>query len=109
MFFKDITFIKPNRALEKEFTHRNYAPRFRKKVFLDNTENAKLYVCGLGYGYYYINGALVTEDKFTAPVSDYQKTLWYNVYDVSHLLKKGENTFAVWCGNGWYNEDMPSS
>lgn len=109
MVFENITFIKPNRTLKKEFSYSNFAPRFRKKVFLDNTENAKLYVCGLGYGYYYINGALATEDKFTAPVSDYQKTLWYNVYDVSHLLKKGENTFAVWCGNGWYNEDMPSS
>ena len=30
----------------------------------------------------------ITEDLFTAPVSNYSKTLWYNTYDVSSLLHK---------------------
>ena len=36
-------------------------------------------------------------------MSDYWKTLWYNVYDVTNLLKEGRNSFAVLCGNGFYN------
>ena len=104
--FENIDFIKPNRKINKQFVYHNFAPMFRKKFYLEKTGNAKLYVCGLGYGYYYINGKPVSADKFTAPVSDYTKTLWYNVYDVTSLLCKGENTFAVWCGNGWYNEEM---
>lgn len=104
--FKNSSFIKANADFDKEYTGHNYAPMFRKKFRLDNVSNARLYVCGLGYGYYYINGKIVTEDKFTAPVSDYQKTLWYNTYDVSELLQEGENIVAVWCGNGWYNEEF---
>jgi len=100
-------FIKPDVKFVREYSLRDYSPLFRKKVMLDKIGNAKLYVCGLGFGYYYINGKKVSEDLFTAPVSDYRKTLWYNVYDVSHLLKKGENIFAVNCGNGFYNESLP--
>jgi len=108
MIFDNAVFIKPDVEFSREFTGRNYAPLFRKKVYLESTDNAVLYVCGLGFGYYYINGEPVSPDLFTAPVSDYRKTLWYNKYDVSHLLKKGENTIAVICGNGWYNEDLES-
>ncbi len=109
MSFDNAVFIKPKVEFVREDTGKNYAPMFRKKIYLDNTDNAKLYVCGLGYGYYYINGKKVTEDLFTAPTSDYRKTLWYNTYDVSHLLVKGENTIAVICGNGWYNEEVETT
>ncbi len=108
MIFDNAVFIKPDVEFIREYTGRNYAPMFRKKIHLENTDDAVLYVCGLGYGYYYINGKKVSDDLFTAPMSDYRKTLWYNKYDVSHLLKKGENTIAVICGNGWYNEDIES-
>lgn len=106
---KDIQFMKPPVQLAEEFDGTNYAPMFRKKFYLEDTRNAVLSVCGLGYGYYYINGQKVSEDLLTAPVSNYNKTVWYNVYDVTELLNKGENVIAVWCGNGWYNEDFPSA
>ncbi|MBQ7839971.1 MAG: family 78 glycoside hydrolase catalytic domain [Lachnospiraceae bacterium] len=107
--FENIRFMKPPITLAKEFTGKNHAPLFRKKFQLDEVKNARLYVCGLGYGYYYINGRPVSEDLFTAPVSNYTKTLWYNTYDVTGLLIPGENCIAVWCGNGWYNEDFPNA
>ena len=109
MLFENISFIKPAEKQLETFVNRNFSPMFRKKFRVASTKNAKLYVCGLGYGYYYINGKEVSKDRFTAPVSDYSKTLWYNVYDVSELLRNGENTIAVWCGNGFYNEDLPTT
>ena len=54
--FDNAIFIKPGVQFNGEFALKDYAPMFRKKVVLDNIDNAKLYVCGLGYGYYYING-----------------------------------------------------
>lgn len=108
MIFDNISFIKSSEKFKPEFTGRNIAPMFRKKFSLKKTNDAKLYVCGLGYGYYYINGKIVSNDLFTAPVSDYRKTLWYNVYNVSELLQEGENVLAVICGNGWYNEEFGS-
>lgn len=107
--FDNSSFIKADAEFVYEFAPKNLAPLFRKKFFLGKTGDAKLFVCGLGYAYYYINGIKVSDDLFTAPVSNYNFTLWYNVYDVSHLLKQGENTIAVICGNGWYNETVPTS
>lgn len=106
MIFDNAIFIKPDVEFKREFSYKNLAPMFRKTFVLNSTINARLYVCGLGYGYYYINGQKVSDDLFTAPFGNYFKTLWYNVYDVSHLLCEGENTIAVLCGNGWYNEAL---
>lgn len=107
--FEKSYFIKASQTFERDFTGFNHAPVFRKRFEVKDIQNAKLAVCGLGYGYYYINGIAVTEDKFTAPVSNYEKTLWYQVYDVTELLRVGENVIAVWCGNGWYNEEFRTS
>lgn len=109
MIFDGVSFIKPGVCFEREFKKHNYAPMFRKKFSADSIREGKLYVCGLGYAYYYINGVPISEDKFTAPVSDYNKTLWYNIYDVTDLLQDGENVIAVWCGNGWYNEEFKTA
>ena len=106
MVFDGISFIKPDVVWKKEFTGENHAPMFRKKFYVESVENARVYICGLGYGYCYINGKAITKDLFTAPMSNYDKTLWYNTYDVTEHIKKGENVIGVWCGNGWYNEDL---
>lgn len=107
--FENVSFIKSAADAPASFTNRNFAPQFRKRFILKSFQNAKLFVCGLGYGYYYLNGKSVSDDLFTAPVSNYQHTLWYNVYDVTQLLNRGENVIAAWCGNGWYNEDFKTS
>lgn len=102
--FENIHFIKAEPAFSKKAST---APMFRK-TFEINEEigSAVLSAAGLGYGYYWINGKKVTEDLFTAPVSDYRKTVWYNTYDVKELLKPGKNVIFIMCGNGWYNENM---
>lgn len=71
-------------------------------------KRASVTVCGLGIGYYYLNGEPITEDLFISPVSDYNKTLWTNEYDVTDKLYAGENLFAVIVGNGFYNESVDS-
>ncbi len=86
------------------------AVMFRRKFTVsDAALFATLHICALGYGYVYLNGIPVSEDLFCAPVSDYRKTLWYNSYDVSELLKDGENVLSVICGNGWYNESLKTA
>ena len=107
MNFKNASFIKPDVTFEKKC--RSYAPMFRKTFdFTGEISSAKLTVCGLGIGYFYINGEKVSEDLFTAPASDYTKTVWYNTYDVTDRIRQGKNLLAAQCGNGWYNEDIPT-
>ena len=108
MVFENSSFIKPRGDFDA--LRLDYAPMFRKKFEItEPIENAVLTVCGLGYGYYYINGEEVSKDLFTAPVSNYDKTLWYNQYDVTNLLKNGRNIISVICGNGWYNEGIKTA
>jgi alpha-L-rhamnosidase len=103
--FSKTSFIKAELPFVPSDNKRCYAPMFRRTFTLDEAvSNAEIAVCGLGIAYYYLNGQPITEDLFTAPESDYNKTLWYNVYDVSKLLQKGQNVLAVICGNGYYNE-----
>ncbi len=102
-------FIKASDEFDASYRGKVAAPLFRKKFFLEKTGKAVISVCGLGYGYFYINGKPITEDLFTAPVSNYDKLCWYNVYDVSSLLKEGENVIAVICGCGFLNENFPSN
>ena len=100
--FENIHFIKAQPVFDKKAST---APMFRKTFNItEEVKSAVLSVAGLGYGYYRINGKKVTEDLFTAPVSDYRKTVWYNTYDVAPLLRPGKNVIFVMCGNGWYNE-----
>jgi len=35
--------------------------------------------------------------------TDYRKTVFYNTYDVTAVLKKGANCLGVELGNGWYD------
>ena len=101
-------FIKTGKPFQAEYS--DYAPAhlFRRRFTLNAFEKAELVVCGLGYGYYYLNREAVSKDLLTAPVSDYDKILWCNRYDVSHLLYEGENVFAAALGNGFFNESFPS-
>lgn len=106
--FSLVNFIKTPRKYDPKAN--GSAPLFRRRFTVSEPiESAVLYVCGLGFGYYYLNGAPVSDDLFTAPCSDYRKTLWYNRYDVTEQLVQGDNIMAVQCGNGWYNEPFATS
>lgn len=100
-------FIKTPGEFKKEFSMRNDAPRFRRSFEINGDVcRATLCCTGLGYGYFYINGKSVAPDRFTAPVSNYDKTVWYTQYDVTGLLRQGENVAAAILGNGLYNETL---
>lgn len=64
---------------------------------------ATAYVCGLGHYELSINGQKAGDGEFTPLWSDYHKTVYYNAFDVTKLLKKGENALGMLLGNGFYN------
>lgn len=107
-FFERAKFMKPDVSFVREYTGRESAPAFRRAFYLTelDTRDAVLRVCGLGVGRFWINGKSVTEDLFIAPVSDYNKTLWVNEYNVGNFLQYGKNVIAIQLGNGFYNESF---
>ena len=90
------------------------APIFRKEFSVDEKpaqakpqqkllQRAKLQISGLGLYTAEINGKPVTDEVLTPPVSRFDKTVYFNEYDVLPLLQEGKNCIGVTLGNGWYN------
>ena len=67
-------------------------------------KKARLRICGLGFYELTINGNKVGDSMFAPSWSDYDKTVFYNEYDVTDLIEADENEFQVLLGNGFYNE-----
>ena len=83
----------------------------RKSIYVRTTftsqqkkvKQAVVNICGLGLYELSINGKKVGNSEFTPLISDYDKSVWYNTYDVTTLLQKGNNAIGVLLGNGFYN------
>jgi len=65
---------------------------------------ARAYVAGLGLFCASCNGADCTDSLLLPPNTLYDKFNYLETFDITGLLKKGENVFSVWLGNG-YNGD----
>ncbi|MBD3592648.1 glycoside hydrolase family 78 protein [Bacteroides sp. GM023] len=64
---------------------------------------ATAYVCGLGFYEFSLNGKKVGNSEFAPLWSDYDKSVYYNTYDVTKQLRQGENAVGILLGNGFYN------
>ena len=65
--------------------------------------DAVVYVCGLGHYELTINGRKVGTSEFAPLWSEYSKTVYYDTFDVTALLRQGHNAVAVLLGNGFFN------
>lgn len=76
----------------------------RKEFELDKKiKKAVLYIIGLGQGIYTVNGKAVTDEVLTTQFTAFDKRILYNKYDVTELLKQGNNCIGAVLGNGNYN------
>lgn len=78
-------------------------PVFYKKVTLkENVKKARIYATAEGVYEFEINGVKAGKDRMTPGWTSYHNRLQYQVYDVTELLKNGENLLEMTVGNGWY-------
>ncbi|MDY2658268.1 MAG: family 78 glycoside hydrolase catalytic domain [[Ruminococcus] gnavus] len=64
---------------------------------------ARMYVSGLGHHVCYLNGKQVSDRVLEPGWSDYRKTNFYSVYDITEMLQNGKNGIGVKLGDGMYN------
>ena len=84
------------------------APIFQKTFTVNRSfSNAALYISGVGFYVCSINGRRIGDALLAPAFAAYDKTVYYNVYDVSEYLLPGENRIEVTLGNGWFNEQQP--
>ena len=63
---------------------------------------ARLYATALGLYELHLNGQRVGDHLFAPDWTDYRKRVQYQTYDVTALVKTGDNALAGFVGNGWY-------
>lgn len=64
---------------------------------------ARLYVTSRGIYQMYLNGQAIGESYFSPGASQYNKTLFYQTYDVTNALQQGKNALGARLGEGWWS------
>ena len=83
------------------------AALFRQRFKVDDTVNsATLYVTALGSYRTTINGQMPDGSLLTPGFTDYRKHLAYQTYDVTRLIRHGENAIGLMLGDGWYSSPL---
>lgn len=78
-------------------------PVFRRELDLDEQPvAAELAASVLGTGVVRVNGVRVGEEMLEPAVTDYDKTVLYRTWDVTHLLRAGRNEIVVEAGRERY-------
>ncbi len=91
---------------EKKSTNEFPAPYFvRDFKIKDGLKSATLNVCAVGEGAFYIDGKRIPDSFRPMHPSVYDKTLIYNVYDLTDLLLPGNHRFGAVVGNHRYVMD----
>jgi alpha-L-rhamnosidase len=77
-------------------------PYLRKEFTLPaQVASARLYVTALGLFECSINGQPIGEDVFAPGWTDYHQRVQYLTYDVTGLLRQGDNAIGAVLGDGW--------
>ncbi len=84
---------------------RNAMPMLRTGFNLEGKQvvNARLYVTSRGIYEFYINGHRVGNDYYNPGLTQYNKTHYYQTYNVTSLLTSGKNAMGAMMGEGWWS------
>ena len=75
---------------------------FRRTFTSVNAVTARLYISACGEYEARINGERVGSFILAPGSTDYHKRIQYQAYDVTELIRAGENTITVELADGWY-------
>jgi alpha-L-rhamnosidase len=97
--------IEPD--LQEDVSKPGPVPMLRR-VFKVNgmAERARAYVTSHGLYELHLNGRRVGDQLFTPGWTSYKKRLQYQTYEVTDLLRSGDNAVGVLLGNGWYRGEI---
>ncbi|MEO1258092.1 MAG: family 78 glycoside hydrolase catalytic domain [Bacteroidota bacterium] len=95
--------IEPGFQEEKE----RPSPIFRKEFNTGKKiKKATAFISAHGLYEAYLNGNKIGDAYFTPGWTSYNKRLQYQVYDVTSLIKSGQNVIGAILGNGWYRGEL---
>ncbi len=93
--------------MEEDTARYGPSPHFRKEFPIDkNIAKARIYVSSHGFYELNLNGKKVGDQVLTPGWTSYGKRIQYQVYDVTGILKKGDNAIGAVLGDGWYRSTL---
>ncbi|PAY19170.1 alfa-L-rhamnosidase [Rhodopirellula sp. SM50] len=66
-------------------------------------KRATIYATALGIYELHLNGTRVGDALFAPGWTDYRQRAYYNTYDVTDLVRSGDNAIGAWVADGWYS------
>jgi alpha-L-rhamnosidase len=101
---KWITDGSKNPERDEDYYKEDRMPLLRKEFAADKKiVSARLYISGLGYYEAFLNGKKIGDHVLDPGFTTYKKQVLYSVYDVTAMLKKGNNVAGIMLGSGWWN------
>ena len=84
---------------------RNSTPMLRTtfKTSGKAVEGARLYVTARGIYEMYLNGKRVGDDYYNPGLTQYNVTHMYQTYDVTSMIRSGDNAMGAMLGEGWWS------
>ena len=83
------------------------APIMRKNVNVGKeVKRARLYATARGAYWFYINGQRVGDGYLNPGWTDFRHRIMYNTYDVTQMLRHGNNALGIELGHGWFCDDF---
>lgn len=83
---------------------RHSMPRLRRELTIRHEiVKARLYITARGVYEFHVNGKKVGDDWLNPGITQYNKTHLYQIYDVTNLLKVGENAIGATLAEGWWS------
>lgn len=81
------------------------APMLRTEFSTDDKQiaRARLYATARGVYDIAVNGQRVADDRLNPGLTQYNKTLMYQTYDVTPLVKSGRNAIGAQLSEGWWS------
>jgi alpha-L-rhamnosidase len=99
------SWIEPD--LEEDAARSNPCPLLRREFALRGAvKSARAYVTSHGLYEMYLNGERVSNEVLTPGWTSYDDHIQYQTYDVTPLLRQGDNAAAVLLGDGWYRGNL---
>lgn len=96
----DASWITGNYSVNKK--QRYPVDCFRKAFSAEKARKARLYITACGLYEAVLNGQRMGNFILAPGITDYNKRIQYQTYDVTDLLKAGDNVLTVQLADGWY-------
>lgn len=99
------SWVEPD--LKEDITKSQPSPLLRGTFKANGViKEARAYVTSHGLYQMHLNGQRVGDQVFTPGWTSYNQRLQYQTYDITSLLRGGENVVGVILGDGWYRGNI---